>query len=124
MEKLRDKLIKIPANRKIGKYLRRRPFQSEPEIDQIHKIRHKSDTIHQVKVKIYNRLVNLVIPEFKRDAEEKENRQVNDENCRNIEPETNQKQPHQFAGAQGGEVMKIKEVKADPGKKKEQQNYQ
>ena len=100
MKKLGNKLAKITTYGKIGKNLSRHSFQGEPEIDQVHEIRHQCDAVHNIKVRIDQSLVNSIVSESERNAEQYDNRKIDDENRRNIEPESNKKKPQNLAESQ------------------------
>jgi hypothetical protein len=65
-----------------------------------------------------------MVPELKGDAIKKNNRKIDNEDRRNIETQTNEKDSHNLAETEVGKIMQIEEIEADPGEKKDDQYNQ
>ena len=124
MDELGNQLVKIAAHWKIGKYISCQPFQRKTEIDKIYEIHQQSGNIHYVEKGTDKTLVYLMISEFKRDAVKKDNGKIEDEDRWNIEAQANEEYPYHLAETEIGKIMQVKQIEADPGKKKEDQNNQ
>ena len=119
MDKLGNQLIKIATYRKVGENIGCHPFQCKTEVDKVDEIQHESHNIHKVEEGIDKSLVNLMIPELKGDTVKKDNREIDNEDRRNIETQANKKDPHHLTETEVGKILLIEEVETDPGKKKD-----
>jgi hypothetical protein len=65
-----------------------------------------------------------MISEPEGDAIKKKNRKVDNEDCSDIETQTNEENPHHLTETEIGKILQIEEIETNPGKKKEKQYNQ